>query len=371
MRRSTRWRHDPTHPLQPSQFSQLIFKATRKLQGPNQCDASGWYGEETLDVEAVHAIAPGASILYVGASDCLDVSLDKALNDVVANERAHIVSNSYGDFGEDIAPDEVVAFEQIVEQAVAQGIGVYFSSGDDGDEVATLGRAEPDFPASSPFVTAVGGTSLGVGAGGNVVLETGWETGKSTLDRNTWVPGPPGDFLYGSGGGTSRLFRQPKYQKNVVPHEIAVANGKPAGRVIPDISMVGDPNTGMRVGQTQKFSKKEGVHYDEYRIGGTSLSCPLLAAVVALADDLAGAPHGFINPALYGKTRKANALRDIQHVNGADVRVDFVNGLDAADGTVTSVRTFDFAGLAISTTPGYDRTTGLGVPAGRAFLLNL
>ena len=87
-------RHDPSHPLLASQFSQVIFKATRKLQGPNQCDASGWYGEETLDVEAVHAIAPGANIVYVGASDCLDVSLDKALNDVVANERAHIVSNS-------------------------------------------------------------------------------------------------------------------------------------------------------------------------------------------------------------------------------------------------------------------------------------
>ena len=61
--------------------------------------------------------------------------------------------------------------------------------------------------------------------------------------------------------------------------------------------MVGDPNTGMLVGQTQTFP--EGVHYDEYRIGGTSLSSPLFAGVMALADDLLGHHHGFINPTLY------------------------------------------------------------------------
>ena len=58
-------------------------------------------------------------------------------------------------------------------------------------------------------------------------------------------------------------------------------------------------------------------------------------------------------------------------MKAADVRVDFLKGIDAADGTVTSVRTFDFAGLTIATTPGYDTTAGLGVPAGRAFLANL
>jgi subtilase family serine protease len=364
-------RNDPAHPLLASQFSQKIYPPTTRLQGPNQCDASGWYGEETLDVEAVHAMAPGAHIHYVGASDCLDASLDKALNDIVADHSAQIVSNSYGDLGEDVELTEVVAFELIVQQAALEGIGVYFSSGDDGDEVATLGHAAADFPASSPFVTAVGGTSLGVAADGSVALETGWETGISALSGGAYAPPAPGEFLYGSGGGTSVLFTQPDYQKGVVPRSYAVANGKTPARVVPDLSVVGDPNTGMLIGETQKFPGKEGVHYDEYRVGGTSLSCPLLAGIVALADDLAGAPHGFINPSLYSKVRTAKGLRDIKHVRGADVRVDYVNGVDAKKGTSTSVRTFDLPGLAIATKPGYDTTTGLGAPVGSVFLRNL
>ena len=71
-----------------------MFPPTTKLQGPNQCDASGWYGEETLDVEAVHAMAPGAKILYVGGKRLPRRSLDKALNDIVANHRASIITNS-------------------------------------------------------------------------------------------------------------------------------------------------------------------------------------------------------------------------------------------------------------------------------------
>jgi subtilase family serine protease len=123
----------------------------------------------------------------------------------------------------------------------------------------------------------------------------------------------------------------------------------------------------MLVGQTQRFPG-EGTFYDEYRIGGTSLATPLFAGVMALADDLAGTPHGFVNPALYGKVRKANAILDTGHVNAADVRVDYVNETNAAQGLITSVRTFDFGKLSIHTTKGYDNTTGLGVPAGIAFL---
>jgi subtilase family serine protease len=363
-------RNDPAHPLGPAQFSQVIFPVSHQLQGAKKCDALGWYGEETLDVEAVHAMAPGAHILYVGGSDCLDVSLDKALNAVVANGWAQIVSNSYGDAGEDIPADEVDAFESIAIEAAAQGIGLYFSSGDDGDEVANLGSAAADFSASSPWVTAVGGTSLGVGADGRTVLETGWETGKSTLVGSEWTPGPPGDFLYGSGGGTSVLFPEPDYQIGVVPDALAHAHGPVAGRVVPDISVDGDPNTGMLVGQTQKFP--DGVYYDQYRIGGTSLSSPLFAGIMALADDLAGAPHGFINPTLYSTTRTTpGAINDVIHQNGAVVRVDYNNSVDAKRGTVTSVRTFDIGGLEIATTPGYDNTTGLGTPNGATFLQHI
>ncbi len=81
--------------------------------------------------------------------------------------------------------------------------------------------------------------------------------------------------------------------------------------------------------------------------------------------------HGFLNPALYGRVRDGGGLRDIDHVNGATARVDFRNRIDASNGTVTTVRTFDFPGLAIDTRPGYDLTTGLGAPDGVAFLLSL
>jgi subtilase family serine protease len=364
-------RNDPAHPLSSSQFSQLVFKPNQKLANAKQCGATGWYGEETLDVEAVHAMAPGARILYVGGGDCTDPGLDVALNAVVAGHLAQIVSNSYGDLGEDVPAAVVTEFQRIAIQAAAEGIGVYFSSGDNGDEVSTLGHAAADFSASSPWVTAVGGTSLGVDAADNAVLQTGWETGKSTLTDGTYTPAAPGAFLYGSGGGTSTLFPEPDYQKGVVPSSLANVNKAFPGRVVPDIAMDGDPNTGFLEGQTQQFKAGAGgVEYGEYRIGGTSLSSPLFAGVMALADDLAGSPHGFINPALYALAG-SSSITDVTHANGADVRNDYVNSVNAKKGIVTSVRTFDFGGLEIATAPGYDNTTGLGVPNGLTFLQHI
>jgi subtilase family serine protease len=367
--------NDPSHPLQSSQFSEIVNKPSYVRAAA--CDAPGWFGEQTLDVEAVHAMAPGANILYVGGSDCGDMELDVALNQVVSGNLAQIVSNSYGDAGEDIPTDEVNAFNTIAESAVAQGIGVYFSSGDDGDEVADLGGPPtPDFSASSPWVTAVGGTSTGIDQNGNQVLATGWETGKSllagTVHTRHWSPAAPGAFLYGSGGGTSRLFSQPAYQAGVVPDAIAELNQSTPGakgRVVPDISMDGDPNTGMLVGQTQQFP--DGRYYDQYRIGGTSLSSPLFAGFMAVTDQHMGVRHGFINEALYADEPGTSGIVDIQHVSAADVRVDYVDGVDSADGMIRSVRSFDFTGLAIHTAPGYDNTTGLGTPNGLSFMQHL
>jgi subtilase family serine protease len=362
-------RNDPRHPLRASQFKEMVEPPTPGQEAPDVCDAAGWYGEETLDVEAVHGMAPGANILYMGSADCQDLTIDATLNKVVSENLAQIVSNSYGSAGEDIDPAEVAAFQTIAVQAVLEGIGVYFSSGDSGDEAADLGTPSPDFSASSPWVTAVGGTSLGVGRDGHTVLETGWETGRTELVNGVFTPPAPGSFLYGSGGGTSRLFSEPFYQVGVVPDALAKQNqtGNARGRVVPDISMVGDPNTGMLIGQTQTFP--EGVQYGQFRIGGTSLSCPLFAGMMAVADQLARARHGFINPVLYRRATRTAAVKDVKHVNNAVIRVDFVNGLDAADGLRVTGRTFDFGGLTIHTTPGYDNVTGLGTPNGIPFLL--
>ncbi|HET8598933.1 MAG TPA: S53 family peptidase [Segeticoccus sp.] len=359
-------RNDPAHPLRSSQFRQILPKNYR---GQKVCGPSGWYGEETLDVEAVHAMAPGANILYVGGRSCYDVDLGAAVNKIVDNRLADVVTNSYGETEHDVLGElALIRMEhQSYIQAAAEGISMLFSSGDSGDEIAASGTRQTDMPASDSFVTAVGGTSLAVGRGDNYKFEQGWGTGKSTLTNGAWDPLPPA-YLYGGGGGTSQLFQQPWYQKGVVPKSISNYFHDGAWRAVPDVAMVGDPNTGFLVGQSQTFPDGS-IRYSEYRIGGTSLSSPLFAGMVAVAGQYSGGPLGFVNPIVY-RMNGHNGLRDINHdkkVTDAVVRVDYVNGFDAADGTVTSLRTLNQTG-SIYTRAGYDDVTGLGSPRGMAFL---
>jgi subtilase family serine protease len=107
-------------------------------------------------------MAPAAKIVYVGAPNNRQ-DLDAAMNHVVDQGLAQIVTNSYG-FGttELLPPGYVKPMEDTLIQAAIEGIGVYFSSGDNGDESSSFGFATTDWPASSPWVTAVGGTSLGI-----------------------------------------------------------------------------------------------------------------------------------------------------------------------------------------------------------------
>lgn len=300
--------HDPRHPIRSYQFSQSL-PASYQHVDPDECDAAGWYGEETLDVQAVHAMAPAANILYVGASSCDDNDIVAAVNTVVDNELAQVVTNSYGDVGESFATG---LEHQTYLQAAAQGISMLFSSGDDGDD-STVDTREVNYPASDPWVTAVGGTSLAIGRNKNYLFEQGWGTGTATLTAGAWVPLPP-TFVYGAGGGTSRLFKQPGYQRGVVPADIAnwVPDGTtPNGphRAVPDIAMDADPQTGMLIGQSQTFPDGS-IKYSEYRIGGTSLASPLLAGVVAVADQATGGSLGFLNPRLYKKAN-ASLFRDV------------------------------------------------------------
>jgi subtilase family serine protease len=360
--------YDPAHPWAKGQYRQIVPPGIFKVPASDDCDPQGWYGEQTLDIEAVHAMAPGANVLYVGGEDC-EAGIDAALNHVVAGRLADIVSNSYGSTGEDIDPAEARIFGAITLRGALEGIGLYFSSGDDGDETDNLDQPAPDFEPSLPWVTGVGGTSLAVGADGRTQFEQGWETGYSELDGGAYSPGPPGDFFGGSGGGTSRRFAQPWYQRNVVPRSLATRWSRQPARVVPDVAALGDPNTGFLVGQTQKFS--DGKYFDVYRIGGTSLSVPLFSGMMALADQAAHHAHGFANPALYRASRTA-AFRDIAPgPKRAVARVSFNNDENTADGITTSVRTFDAPIQSIHTAVGYDDVTGLGVPNGAAFLAAL
>lgn len=334
-----------------------------------ECDAGGWYGEETLDVEAVHAVAPAADITYVGGASCTDNDLLDALAKVVDNRLADIVSNSWGDVEANETPDVAAAYDQIFQQGAVEGIGFYFSSGDNGDNVASTGTKQVDTPANSAWVTAVGGTSLAVGKGDRYQWETGWGTTKATLsaDGTSW-DSLPGTYTSGAGGGTSRTVAQPFYQRGVVPDALALAGGGATKqRVVPDIAAVADPNTGFLVGQTQTFPDGS-LRYGEYRIGGTSLAAPVIAGVQALAQQARGGrPIGFANPSLYDRYGTA-AYHDVtDHPLGAGVslgvvRVDYVNGYDDSEGLVTSLRSLG-RDSSLHAVVGYDDVTGVGTPA--------
>jgi subtilase family serine protease len=334
------------------QFSQVVPPGIfRRPQNPRQ-DPQGWYGEETLDIEAVHGMAPAAKIIYVGAPNNYQ-DLDAALNYVVDRHLAQIVTNSYGWNGEFLPPGFTKPYNQTLMQAAIEGIGVYFSSGDSGDETSVLGVASADFPASSPWVTAVGGTSLGVSQANTRALETGWGTSNYACNTTTLACTRTG-WLYGSGGGVSRVFAKPSYQSAITV----------AGRAVPDVAALGDPQTGLLIGQTQHFP--DGNHYDEFRIGGTSLSSPIFAGLMALADQAAGRPHGFANPLFYAHT---GAFYDVLSVKTAVARRNFSNSVDASAGTSDLLRTFDdYSGSPTqSTHAGWDNVTGLGTP-GSSFL---
>jgi subtilase family serine protease len=331
------------------------------------------YDEQSLDVEAIHGVAPAAKFIYSGANSCYDSDLLVAMHRIVDADRAQIVSNSWGSLGEAIPEPITDAWTEVFVQAALKGIGMYFSSGDSGDELETIGSREPDSLANNPFVTAVGGTALGIGKQGQYLFETGWGTGRSVLQGGAWTPTPPGDFFGGAGGGTSRVWAEPWYQKRVVPRSLSHyfgSNGLPTGgRVVPDVGMDAEPSTGMLIGFTQEFP--DGVHYGEFRIGGTSLSAPLFAGVMAIADQKAGMRHGFANPALY-RIAGTNAYHDVVNPphRMADVRRDFVNGVNGSDGYLISLRTLNFTGT-LHTRPGYDDVTGVGSPRGGAFFTRL
>ncbi|MFJ8532749.1 protease pro-enzyme activation domain-containing protein [Streptomyces sp. NPDC093591] len=338
-----------------------------KYTRTKECSAAGWYGEETLDVEAVHAVAPGAQITYVGAASCYDEDLLDSLGKIVDNHLADIVSNSWGEVEAAQTPDLAAAYDQVFQFGAVEGIGFYYSSGDDGDEVASSGTKQVDIPASSAWVTAVGGTSLAVGKGDTYLWETGWGTQKAVLsaDGKSWTDFP-GAFNSGAGGGTSRTVAEPYWQKGVVPDALAKANSADGNRVVPDIAAIADPNTGFLVGQTQTMPDGRTQAYDEYRLGGTSLAAPVIAAVQALAQEARGGkPIGFANPSIYARygSKAYHDVTDNPTGSGLAVaRVDYVNGYDATDGLSTSVRSLG-KDSSLRAVKGYDDVTGVGTPA--------
>ncbi|MCU1605830.1 MAG: family peptidase [Modestobacter sp.] len=317
---------------------------------------SGWQGEQTLDVSAVHGMAPGARIVYVGAFNCAG-GMDVALATVLDGRLATIVSNSYSTAGEALPADAVRNTVNQHLQAAAEGIGLYYSSGDSGDGAAILGSPAPGFPASSPWATAVGGTTTGIDKDGALVLETGWGSNRDQVQVGpTGTPGYaqplPGTFTNGAGGGRSTVFAQPGYQRGVVPAGLARGN-----RVSPDIAADADSYTGVLVGIRPIIDNATLATgpYKEQSYGGTSAAAPLVAAQMALVQQLTGSTIGFANPTLYGNYRAApGAFRDV--VPRADpVALAYTSPLTGITALVTGDKD-----TSLTVRRGYDDVTGLG-----------
>ena len=368
-------------PFAPGQYKQVLAP-NFAFTAANQCDAPLWYGEQTLDIEAVHGMAPDANVVYFGAASCTDQDLGDALSLIVSNHSADIVSDSWGEPA-DLAVILPV-YEQLFRAGAAEGIGFFFSSGDSGYENPAedpgSDMTQTDYPAESPNVTSVGGTSLAIGKSNNYEFETSWGTLLDPLAANGkhWQYPPPGkypDFYDGSGGGgVSFDFTQPSYQKGIVPNSLATRlpngtiNATPM-RVEPDVAALADPSTGMLVGQTTLQPDGTSFAFSLSRIGGTSVSCPIFAGIEADAQQAAGHVLGFANPAIYQRFG-TSAFRDVtDHPLGpghlAEVRNNYTDPFTKTGPLVTFLRTLGINGEGTAALPavkGYDDATGVGSP---------
>lgn len=393
-------KYSSLHGLPAPKITQMVAPGVYKHPDTPKLTPGDFYGEETLDAEAIHTTAPDAALLYVGSANA-GQDFDASVNHIVDGHLASILSISYGFSGEAVPQGFINSLNNTFIQAAATGIGVFVSSGDGGDEVGTFGKPAVDFYADSPWVTAVGGTSASVvptaaaptglsyasvddptsalnTSGWKRSFEVGWQTGLDAVTPTatdhmsgapyeldgTFAAALPGNFNGGGGGGVSTIFAQPAYQ--------AAAVGSASGRLVPDISALADPNTGLLVGQTQTFSN--GTYYDEYRIGGTSVAAPLTAGIAAVANQVAGSPLGFLNPRIYGAySAGGSAYYDVDQADmfgsalPSVLRVNYVNSENAAGGLSFSLRTEETPNQTLHSTKGYDTATGVGTPNGASF----
>ena len=410
--------------LTAANFSEVIPAGIYDVPAAEVTNAYGWWTEQALDVASVHGSAPGAAIVFVG-SQSNDATLTEALMDTIYDHRADIITNSFGDNGEDVTPADVASEDQAFMAAAATGITVLFSSGDDGDLSQINGVATGSWEATSPYVTGVGGTSLLLTDKKGTKTEYGWGTYRDFLANatvnsatsitttgltQTTVDGSTySDFAFyaGSGGGISLIEPQPAYQAGIVPAALATTLNDASGyqgflptaqRVSPDIAADADPYTGYLYPETYTIAGNVSdtgctkltatTEYCEIAEGGTSLASPLTAGVIATVDEihgLTGKPFvGFANPWLYnqkiGKKTNSAGINQIKppttpiavlrgYPNPNEVRVVTINSVPAL--SVTSPFPLEVCGAAIcegiddvfnQVRPGYNDVTGLGVP---------
>ena len=274
--------HVGTQPLRPGQLTVIGSPDGSGTPVPDS-DPAGI--ESTMDVEAIHGMAPDADIVAMGPDTENWASLPTLR--LYRGPRPGQHRGSFVRLFE--SPGMMAVYDQVFQEGATQGIGFYFSSGDIGNYA---------WPASSSWATGVGGTVLAIGANGKRLWETGWGDEQASLsaDETAWdSPGPS----TGAGGGKVAGQPQPWYQRGVVPSSLATGTDGTLDRVGADVAMDADGRTGMLVGGKPLDVTGNGTTYTEDRIGGTSLSAPLFAGVQALAQQAAGHRLGFANPEIY------------------------------------------------------------------------
>jgi subtilase family serine protease len=360
-------------------------------------DPIGWRFEVTIDVEAVHAMAPGAKIVLVVAPNNY-ASLDEAVNWINIHHLANIVTNSWGLPLDLAAPGQGARDTRIFQVAAAEGIGENFSTGDNGDEVAFTGNKSVDFPASSPWVNAVGGTSLFTNSDGSYNTETGWgDTFYRLATCHSSSPVSPGStqqhcdvydqdpskvldegFIGGAGGGLSQIWSAQPWQSSAIGSDTAAGYG-PVGthRALPDVSMVGDPETGMDIWITDPTVGDTAPESEQF--GGTSLSSPLFAGIMADVDQArtwAGhGPAGLASQYLYNLP--AGAVRDVLPPTFGSSNPSAAAGSDSRSlfyGSFFSGSLFNVgfnADSSLDSATGWDDVTGVGSPVAPQFVAAL
>ena len=316
---------------------------------------NAWALETALDVEWVHSIAPGANILNVttNPAETLGVQGFPQMMDaeqfIVDNHLASVISQSFAAAEETFhSTQSLLNLRHAFVSAAADGVTVLGSSGDGGTANSTFTPVKNpgifpyptvEWPASDPLVTGVGGTYLCTDPVTGTSVDTTDPPANCQNQSNReigWID---------SGGGFSHVFAKPGYQ-DTLP-----AGSTPIGsmRGVPDVGYQASSRTGVLVYETAPGSTGLACPSGDpcsagwYVVGGTSSSCPQWAALVAIADQIAGHGLGLINPKLYSLASSANY---------GSYFYDVTTGNNQADPSVPGY----------PATTGWDPVTGLGTP---------
>jgi subtilase family serine protease len=343
----------------PAPPSFKIIAPARKIPAynANNSDMVGWAGETTLDVEYAHALAPGANILLV-ETPVSETEGVTGFPQIVAAEK-YVINHGLGDvisqsFG--ATEETFTSYKQLAPLraayllAASHHVTVLAASGDTGatdvglDQNTYYLRPVTTWPDSDPLVTAVGGTQLKLSGG--TYTSVAWNDTYSRT-TNKYYAGDVGPNPFASGGGKSEFFTRPSYQNGAK----AVVGTR---RGVPDIAMSGACD-----GAVQVYSTFGGQAAGWSLICGTSEATPEFAAIVALADQVAGHRLGLINPALYAlSARHAAGIVDVTSGNNT---VSFYQG---PANTLYTVHGYPAR-------RGYDLVTGVGTVNAPAFVYEL